>query len=63
MSDLTSRMRPVFRGRRCVGHVLKHAKGFDAHDAENMLVGTFEKPRDAIHAVLASTTASNWGTH
>ena len=62
MSDLTTRVRPVFRGNRYVGHVLQHARGFDGYDAENRLMGTFDKPRDAISAVLASTAASNWGT-
>jgi hypothetical protein len=62
MSDLTTRMRGVYRGTRCVGFVLSHARGFEGFDRDNRSVGSFEKARDAISAVLESTGASNWGT-
>ena len=28
-NELLARMRPIFRDNRCIGHTLRHAKGFD----------------------------------
>lgn len=54
MSDLTSRVRPVFKSGQCIGHVLRHAKGHDAHNRDNQLLGTFRTAYGAIGAVLTS---------
>ena len=57
MSDI-SRMRAVFQSGQCIGHVLKHAKGFDAHDRDNQLLGTFQAAHHAANALKAAVAAS-----
>jgi hypothetical protein len=59
MSDeLLARVRPVFVGHRCVGHTLRHARGFDAYDSENQLVGTYDRASTAVDALRNLTRHS-----
>jgi hypothetical protein len=43
------RSRPVLAGTRCLGHLLYTARGWQALDRSDQLVGTFPDPDAAAH--------------
>lgn len=49
------RIQPVTAGGKCIGHVMRSARGFIAYDGKYVQVGTFSTAELAIDAIARRT--------
>jgi hypothetical protein len=55
------RMQPVMAGGRCIGHVVRSARGAVAYEAKDAQIGTYSTPELAIDAITRHTAAAGKG--
>ena len=51
MKHPIERLRPVFHGNRCCGFLMRHIRGWDAHDATGNRVGIAKLPELLTHGL------------
>ena len=49
------RIQPVMAGGRCIGHVVRSARGAVAYDAKDAQIGTYATAEQAIDAIARHT--------
>jgi hypothetical protein len=54
----TASLQPVMAGGRCIGHVVRTARGEIAYDAKGALLGTYSTPEQAIDAISKRTAGA-----
>jgi hypothetical protein len=45
------RIQPVTSGGRCIGHIIRSARGSIAYDARDVQIGTYRTSEDAVAAI------------